>query len=259
MSTAAVSPQPRWPQLGWRWPISVLLVLALHGAGLLLLRTVQPDPVSPTPPADAILLDLTPDAPAAAETAPPPPAAPVAPVAPVAEPPPALQPAPSLPSAPAAPDAIAAPPPRPPTPPRPKPAVAKPVVHAPAARPAPTLAAKPADNPPAPQAAPAATPPAASAGAEAATWASRLAAHLLRFRRYPPDAERRGITGVAVMRFSVDAGGRVVSSSLARSSGHDMLDQEAQDWLQRAQPLPPPPPDKVAPAAVTVPLSFVLH
>jgi protein TonB len=82
---------------------------------------------------------------------------------------------------------------------------------------------------------------------------------LLRFRHYPPDAERRGFTGVTMMRFSVDRSGRIVSSILSRSSGHDVLDQEAEAWLARAQPLPPPPPDMAAPFQILLPLNFVLH
>jgi protein TonB len=96
-------------------------------------------------------------------------------------------------------------------------------------------------------------------GPDSAAWANRLAAHLLRFRRYPADAERRGFTGVVMMRFSVDAAGHVAAQTMLRSSGHDQLDEEAAAWLQRAQPLPVPPPDRVAPAQITVPLAFVLH
>jgi protein TonB len=62
-----------------------------------------------------------------------------------------------------------------------------------------------------------------------------------------------------MMRFSVDASGHIVSQSMVRSSGHDSLDEEAAAWLQRAQPLPAPPPDQVAPAQIVVPLAFVLH
>jgi hypothetical protein len=38
-----------------------------------------------------------------------------------------------------------------------------------------------------------------------------------------------------------------------------MLDEDAAAWLARAQPLPPPPADRVAPAQIVVPLAFVLH
>jgi protein TonB len=158
--------------------------------------------------------------------------------------------------------------PEPVTPPSPVVAPDKPDVVLPPPRPRPAVKPPRAAAPPKPHPAPppqavAEAPPAVAAppapGPDAATWASRLAAHLLRFRHYPAEAERRGFTGVAIMRFSVDASGHVVSQSLQRSSGHDQLDQEAAAWLQRAQPLPAPPPDRAAPAQITVPLAFVLH
>ncbi len=110
---------------------------------------------------------------------------------------------------------------------------------------------------PAPSASAAAPP--SSPGPDASTWPSRVASHLLRFRHYPPEAERRGFSGVTMMRFSVDASGHVVSASVVHSSGHDVLDEDAVAWLQRAQPLPAPPPDKMAPVQIIVPLSFVIH
>ena len=67
------------------------------------------------------------------------------------------------------------------------------------------------------------------------------------------------MAGVVMMRFSVDASGRLVSHSMVRSSGHEVLDEEASAWLERAQPLPLPPADRVAPAQIVVPLAFVLH
>ena len=66
------------------------------------------------------------------------------------------------------------------------------------------------------------------------------------------------MTGTVMMRFSVDAAGTIVTATMLRSSGHDILDTEAEAWLRRAQPLPKPPPDRVAPAQTVVPLNFVL-
>jgi periplasmic protein TonB len=263
---------PMW----WRWGVGLAVVLALHGAVFLWLESVAPVQVVPTPPQDAVLLDLTPLAPPAppAVAPAPPPAAPPPPqpVAPP-EPPPPVPPPPPEPVTPeppppppppvAAEPEVALPPPPPPRPvPRRRPVVVK---HVPAVRqppavaPAPTAPAAEAPRAPAP-AAPAA-PAASSAppGEAAANWQSKLLARLAQFRRYPPDAERRGITGVAMIRFSVDGAGHVASSSLARSSGHADLDEAAEDSLQRAQPLPPPPPDRVAPFQIEVPFAFSLH
>jgi protein TonB len=234
-------------------------VLALHGTALLLLREhrLVTDPV---PPVDAVLLDLTPATPIVPDLPSllqqPTPEAPSVPEPPPTPPPPVVQASPLPP--PIVPDAMMPPLLRP----------APPVTRMPPPRPAPKprpvslpLASTAPDMPrPSPAPAPSSlaaqpSPP----GPEASTWPSRVASHLLRFRHYPPDAERRGFTGVTTMRFSVDLSGRIVSASVVQSSGHDMLDGEAVLWLQRAQPLPPPPPDKAAPAQITVPLSFVLR
>lgn len=80
-----------------------------------------------------------------------------------------------------------------------------------------------------------------SSTASQASWRSALVAHLNRHKRYPGDAG--GATGTAVLRFSIDRNGRVTGYSLARSSGSGALDREVLAMIQRANPLPPPPPD----------------
>lgn len=86
-------------------------------------------------------------------------------------------------------------------------------------------------------------PPAASAAASLQTWQGRLLAHLERRKRYPAEARTRRLQGVAYIRFSMDRDGRVLSAVVERSSGHAVLDREALALLQRAQPLPQPPPE----------------
>lgn len=100
-------------------------------------------------------------------------------------------------------------------------------------------------------------PPAASASAAAQTWQSRLLAHLERRKRYPAEARARRLQGVAQVRFTMDRSGRVLSAALERSSGHAALDREALALLQRAQPLPPPPPETTGDRlTLTVPVEF---
>ena len=111
---------------------------------------------------------------------------------------------------------------------------------------------------PRPQSAPATTAPAASArparpaparvatasnSASMPAWKSQLAAHLQRFKRYPADAQARGEQGVAMLHFTIDRNGRVLSSRLSRSSGNASLDRETLTLAQRAQPFPRPPAD----------------
>ena len=255
---------------GWRWGASLAVVLALHATALLLLRDIQPKGIQDVAPQAALLLDLAPAAPpvpappepSPPAAAPPPPVAAVPPPMPEAAPLPDVppDPPPPPPKAEVTPEVALPLPPPPPVrvklPAVPHPAHVRPTVPRPP-NPAVPVQETTAPVAPAPSSAPAA--PSAPPGQEAATWQSRLMAHLARFRHYPPEAERRGFTGVATMRFALDGAGRLVSSSLVRSSGHDDLDQEAMAWLQRAQPLPPPPPDRAAPVQIVVPLNFILR
>jgi len=130
--------------------------------------------------------------------------------------------------------------------PEPKPAPVKPkVVRA--------EAKKPTEAPPAPRTtaapraerqAPAAS--AISAGASAAVMASYnqlVAAHLQRFKQYPPGAKAAGEQGTARLSFSLGRGGQVLGSRLAGSSGHAALDGETLAMVRRAQPFPGFPPE----------------
>jgi protein TonB len=74
-------------------------------------------------------------------------------------------------------------------------------------------------------------------------WKSMLAAHLQRHKRYPVEAQSRGDQGTALLRFTVDRNGNVMSSGLARSSGVPVLDSETLALIRRASPLPAAPSD----------------
>jgi periplasmic protein TonB len=82
--------------------------------------------------------------------------------------------------------------------------------------------------------------------AAVSSYFARIQAHLLRHRVYPPEARARGITGVAQVVFSLGRDGRVLSVSLARGSGHRVLDEAALDMVRRAAPYPPIPPEIAA-------------
>jgi protein TonB len=83
---------------------------------------------------------------------------------------------------------------------------------------------------------------------------------LQQFERYPRSAHARGEQGVALVAFSVDRDGRVLSRKIALSSGHPDLDNEALTMLERAQPLPPFPRSMTqAQLNLTVPIRFSLR
>jgi protein TonB len=72
-------------------------------------------------------------------------------------------------------------------------------------------------------------------------WRSQLVARLERYKRYPSEA--RGESGIAQVAFRVDRSGGVHNVRIARSSGSSLLDRETLALLDRAQPMPTPPPD----------------
>jgi protein TonB len=69
-------------------------------------------------------------------------------------------------------------------------------------------------------------------------WQTLVAARLQQNKRYPAGAGAQHQQGTATLAFSVDREGRILSKRISRSSGHELLDDEALAMLQRAQPLP---------------------
>jgi TonB family protein len=59
---------------------------------------------------------------------------------------------------------------------------------------------------------------------------------------YPKDALELGIEGTAVVRLSIDAGGRITSSKVDPSSGYAVLDSAALEMVRKAHPLATLPP-----------------
>jgi protein TonB len=103
------------------------------------------------------------------------------------------------------------------------------------------------------------SPGSAASRAAIASWRDLVVARLQQAKRYPSSAEQRHEQGVATLAFSVDRNGRVLSRSLARSSGSSSLDQEVLAMIQRAQPLPAFPPAMTQAAIhLTVPIRFSL-
>lgn len=144
-----------------------------------------------------------------------------------------------------------------------KPTPVKPKVVRPDAR-------KPSEAPPAPRTtaspkaerrAPAAS--AVSSGASAAAVASykqMVAAHLQRFKQYPPAAKAAGQQGTARVSFTLSRSGSVMSAGLGGSSGHPALDAETLAMVRRAQPFPTFPPDvKQSAMSFSAPVAFYIR
>ncbi|WP_428674541.1 energy transducer TonB [Reyranella sp.] len=260
-----------------RWIGSFVLVLAAHAAavGAALGWRAEEAPYSP-PPA-AVMLEMAP-LPAAPETTPndAPPAPDLSEMVPEPQEPPPVdlkpmkielaeaEPPPPVEILPPDKVAIVLPDPEPPPPVDLKP---------PPPKPQPVKKPKPVEKrPPAPAAAPQATPdqaPRAAAPVQGATpyppssalptWKGLLLRHLERHKRYPADAQRQRQEGVVYVRFTLSRDGRVLALRLERAAGVASLDQEGLDLLQRAQPLPPFPPDQPGESMeLVVPIQFYL-
>ena len=88
-------------------------------------------------------------------------------------------------------------------------------------------------------------------------WKSQLVARLERYKQYPAQAQSRGEQGVAQLAFSVDRSGGVHHARIVRSSGSNLLDEATLALVERAAPLPPPPPEiSGAQIAIVVPIRY---
>jgi len=73
------------------------------------------------------------------------------------------------------------------------------------------------------------------------SWRASLAAHVQRFKRYPAEAIARRLHGTAMVRFTINRAGMVLSAEIVRHSGVEILDQESLRLIARAAPLPAAP------------------
>ncbi len=81
-----------------------------------------------------------------------------------------------------------------------------------------------------------------------------VAAHLARYKQFPPEARAAHLQGSATVRFGLDGHGSVAFVRLVRGTGIASIDQEVQAMVRRASPFPPPPGGQ--PMTFTVPVSF---
>jgi periplasmic protein TonB len=248
----------------FRWTSCLLAVLALHVVLMfaLMLHRVQIEPAG-APPA-TVMIDLPPLAAPAPRTpsAPPPPEPQTQPLEPQAQPLPLPEPeVPKLAPSPVPHPAVTLPAPQPP---KPKPKVKRveqtalpPPRQEPATPmpPAATASLPPSSAPPSASQAPASSAPAARA-----SWQAQLVAWIEKYKRYPRVAQEQRQQGVVYLRFAMDRHGKVTSSQINKSSGFELLDDEVLDLIQRAQPLPAPPPEVPGdPISLVVPVAFSLR
>jgi protein TonB len=95
---------------------------------------------------------------------------------------------------------------------------------------------------------------------ELKAYLARVRKRLTASKKYPPAARSQKLEGVATVSFLLAPDGRVLSSRLAKSSGHPVLDEEVMALVRRVSPLPPRPKglsqDNLS---LTVPIQFSLR
>ncbi len=103
------------------------------------------------------------------------------------------------------------------------------------------------------------TPPPSNPDAVIETYQQKLLRHLGRFKYYPAGARSRKQQGTVFVRFTMDRDGKVLSVALDKPSPFALLNDEGLAMVNRAQPLPPPPPEMEGnPIELIVPVEFSL-
>ena len=74
-----------------------------------------------------------------------------------------------------------------------------------------------------------------------AGYGQALSQAIGRHQRYPRIAQMRGWQGTAMVALKFGSGNRLLATTLHKSSGHEVLDEQALAMVKDAQPLPNPP------------------
>ena len=91
-------------------------------------------------------------------------------------------------------------------------------------------------------------------------YSNLLANAISKYKQYPKLAQVRGWQGIVIIEIEMSPTGAVLSMTIKKSSGYEVLDAEAMQMIQRAIPLPQPPESlKAKNFAVLVPVSFQLN
>jgi protein TonB len=126
--------------------------------------------------------------------------------------------------------------------------------------PSPSGAASPAraDAPPVPSGSAAALPGTSAAAPADGDWAKGVVTWLQAHRTYPPEAQRRGEQGAALVRLTVARDGRVRTFTLMQGTGSPRLDAAVESLLSHAE-LPPFPASMPQPeATIQIPIRYQL-
>lgn len=103
-------------------------------------------------------------------------------------------------------------------------------------------------------------PPVSLSAKDRDAYRAILFDHLAAAKRYPKRAQRRRIQGEVTVSFVLNKLGKVLKKQIEKSSGADILDRAALSMIDRASPLPVPPPGYGdEPHRFRIPVSFSLR
>lgn len=131
---------------------------------------------------------------------------------------------------------------------------------------APKVDAPPSPVPPAPIVAPEPPKPTTPVVSQAdmddarGRYSNTLWGAISKHKQYPKIAQMRGWQGDAVVELLLDGNGKLKSKKIIQSSGHDVLDKQALEMVEKAAPYPIPP--EVLRGnnfTITVPIPFKLE
>lgn len=80
-----------------------------------------------------------------------------------------------------------------------------------------------------------------ASGSDTGSYDLLVRAHLMAQQRYPERARRRGLEGDLVVRFVIGRDGKVTDKEIVRPSSSVLLDDEALQMIERADPFPSVP------------------
>ena len=72
-------------------------------------------------------------------------------------------------------------------------------------------------------------------------YSNLLAAHIAKHLKYPRIAQLREMQGQVVIAIQIGGDGSLISKNVQKSSGHEILDKEAMNVVERSKPFPVPP------------------
>jgi protein TonB len=77
-------------------------------------------------------------------------------------------------------------------------------------------------------------------------------------KQYPASARLNHVEGRVIVRIVIEEGGHIATVGIAKSSGHDVLDQAALETLRQASPIALSRPLEKSPVTIQIPLSYRL-